>query len=387
MTKLTGEVYEWQLNGHVRKYGVSTLPYRRFVTIARTNLFDATTGKGEQREQVKPHVSKLRNAMLLGEYTPTSVAVGTYEHHRHNLTVQAGQFALTLEDGDYLPLTDGGHRISSLKSILEDLTRQYHSDEVIDKGRISEAMEEVESLPITFILALDGDTQKDFANLQEGRRVNASHLFSLRVMKHMMDPAMQKAFELAQLLDTKKGSPFEGLIRFDSTGMKPLPISTLCARGASDLATSLVGMAKIVEKFSLKPAFATDILVQSFKALEKEAPDLLERGRILTPIKNSGGKGSSTMLVGIGVVMAYRMGGLGHKKVSPSDLEAMVETARSTLDHTVEGSFSSQEKRTYVKNFAQLLLEDIDEPMHDRLPVGLLETLSTSAFRVSPIDE
>src|SRR5262249_3616662 len=144
------------------------------------------------------------------------------------------------------------------------------------------------------------------------------------------------------------------LIRFDSRGLTALPVSTLCAKGASDLGTSLVGLAKV----GLASGAAWDAerlagcVVAAYQGLQKQAPQLLEEGKALTP-GAIGTRGSATMLIGLGICLAYRTMLLGRDK--PDELlTGMVDTAKGTFDEKVNGGFSGPMKRQLLGWFARL---------------------------------
>jgi hypothetical protein len=138
----------------------------------------------------------------------------------------------------------------------------------------------VDAQPITALVHLDGDTRADFVNLQAGKAVDAAHLLSLKIHSKMTGekegPALELAFGIAKVLHETSISPFHRQLRFDSNGLA-IPFSTLCSKGASDLGTSVVGLAKVglsaQEPKSAKwLAFA---VVEAYMALEANAPELL----------------------------------------------------------------------------------------------------------------
>jgi len=99
---------------------------------------------------------------------------------------------------------------------------------------------------VTVTVYFDGDPAQDFVRLQQGRPVDSAHLFSLKVQQQMLgDAAVQAGFQVARLLHKQEGSPLRNLLRFDSRVRLPLPVSTVCSTGASDLGTSLVGLGRI----------------------------------------------------------------------------------------------------------------------------------------------
>ena len=241
---------------------------------------------------------------------------------------------------------------------------------------------------MTVTIYFDGDPAQDFVRLQQGRAVDASHLLALRVRhKLLKDAAVQAALEVARLLHTQEGSPVRQLVRLDSRGGLPLPVSALCSRGASDIGTSLVGLARVSQtaEQGKEPAWLASVVTAAFQALKKDAPALLDCGKVVTPMANNGTKGAATMLIGIGTVLAYRMSVLGHATPTEDDLSRLVQSAKATLDEAVSGNLSGPRKRELLGRFAKEFLADVAGDKHRDLPVGLLRVLSASAFGVAPL--
>src|SRR5262249_13049792 len=144
-------------------------------------------------------------------------------------------------------------------------------------------------------------------------------MFSLSVQQGVFDdPAVRLALEVAQLLARHKHSPFSRMVRFDSkqvakgSRLKPLPVSTICAQGASDVGTSLVGLARVGLAGAHKASWLADTVIAATSALDQKAQELLRPDKALTPPLRGGTLGSSTMLIGLAVLLAYRMQALHH---------------------------------------------------------------------------
>jgi hypothetical protein len=192
---------------------------------------------------------------------------------------------------------------------------------------------------------------------------------------------------VARLLHKQEGSPVRDQVRFDSRGKLPLPISTLCSSGASDIGTSLVGLARIGQmgEKAKDPAWLAGAVTAVLRSLRKDAATLLACWKVLTPISDDGTRGSRTMLIGLGVVLAYRMSVLTHAVPTEDDLNRLVQSAKSTLDEPVSGNFSGPTKRKLLRLFAKDYLADLAGDRHNGLPISLLRTLSSSTFGVGPL--
>src|SRR5579883_3385856 len=289
--RLTGKVRVWDVNPEFpREFIEVTLPYGVARRVVKAEPFRATTGRGEQREVAPAHAKRLAGAMEDGTYTPTPIAVGLRPRHRKGLAVKDGVATLTLADGDHLPSLDGNHRMTGLEELRA----------AADKAGDRVFVDRVDRQPVTVVVHLNGDTQQDFVRLQAGRAVDAAHMLSMRVRHGLLGGARQgpaeAAVEAARALNDTNGSPFQKQVRFDSCGLYPIPITTLCAAGSSDQATSLVGLAKVCKGLpaAKMAAFVTEVV----RALREDAPELVAGGMPLTPPPD-GTKGSATMLIGV----------------------------------------------------------------------------------------
>lgn len=389
---LTGTMHTWKMFGHARKFAEVTLSYVEAALLFMPVRYSALSGKGEQREINENHARKLQREMEQGNYTPVPVSVGLTKKHKEKLTETGNQFTLVVHEDDPLNQTDGSHRFEAIDRLLRHLEEELKNHPEPKEGqpvseRRSELLaqaEEIRSLPIMATIYFDGDLQSDFINFQSGRSVDSAHMFSLKIQKKMMDdPALKLAFDIARHLVKKEDSPFCNLIRFDSRGLAPLPISTLCSRSSSDIATSFVGLARVglsAEK-ARDALWLANCVIQAYKALVKDAPDVLIAGKILTPVSEGGTKGSATMLIGLATCLANRMLMLGHDLPDAEDLKHLVEAAKEKLDEPMAGNFSGPFKRQSLREFALRFFEDVRVgEHHNGLPKALLTTLSCSTF-------
>lgn len=395
---LTGSYTKWTLFDVTRSYGtVQSLPFSEASELIMAVGYNGQTGKGQQRELVAAHVRTIEAEMEAGTFTPTPVSAALEKRHAQNLKLNDdGTFSLTVDSRDPLLHTDGGHRFAALTKVVKKLREKLEAGAGKEKEKFERWLAQAESLPMTVTVYFDGNPAKDFVNLQAGRAVDRSHILAMSIQAKMVaDPASKLAFAVAKLLHNHESSPFRDYIKFDSRGSKPLPISTLCAKGASDIATSLIGLAKVglADDEGCEASKLANVVTSAYKALQaaeevvKRDGDagVLEYGKVLTPMSNEGTKGSSTMLVGLSTCLAYRMSVNGNTIPDDDDLDALVAAAYLTLDVQVKNNFSGPYKRTMLGTFAKEFFLKTDVPKHDDIPVELLRTLSCSAFGVSPL--
>lgn len=393
--RLSGSIHIWQMFDRKRTYGEITLPYAQAAKLTRSTAFSGLTGKGQQREIVPAHLKKIKSAMQQGEYTPAGASVNLTKQHLDSLEVKGDRFSLAVDEGNPLLLTDGGHRMAALAQIVESLEVKLSAAQTDDdKERFGRWLKQARETEVTFTVFLDGDAQRDFVNLQMGRPVDAAHMLSLKVQQRLVDdPAQKQAFDLAKVLHKQEGSPFCGIIRFDSRGVAPLPVSTVCAPRASDLGTSLVGLAKTgaVQGDARGVDWLAKVMCDTFKAIKDfdgedhdESP-IFDTGKVLTPVCNSGKKGSACMLIGVAACLAFRLAKAGRTAANKEDLARVVDNVRAKLNEPVAGNFSGPFKRKLLGGFARAYFADLDLPKHEGVPVSLLEALSASTFGVSPL--
>jgi hypothetical protein len=186
---------------------------------------------------------------------------------------------------------------------------------------------------------------------------------------------------VCRLVNDNEQSPFYNFVQFDSRkGIGLLPISTLCAKGASDLATSLVGTAKIIQAAGKDAAWGAAAIIEVYQAVKNNAKHLLELGRPLTP-PPGGSRGSATMWIGLGNLLAYRKS-LPHPPSDDVLAQNLIAVAKKCCDHAINGSFATPKKRELMGELAYNFFADVtDVPFYnDEIPQGLVDILSYSTF-------
>ena len=351
IVRITGQVHSWDINGFSRRFAQFVLPFSEASQLFEPQQYNALKGTGQQRAIKKAHAKKLSKEIFGGNYTPTPIAAGISNKHLAALKIDDVKQSFTFDASSEQPLllTDGDHRFAALR-----LIQKNNSDK-------PELLKAIDQLPIAITLYLNGDNQQDFVNLQRGASVDATHMLSLAIQQGKQDEHFERSFEVAKILNKVTGSPFYGQVRFDSAGVAPLPFSTLCAKGKSDIGTSLLGLSMVGS--DKKPTTLADLVINIHKMLKNEAPELTEKGKPLASVATGGTKGSATMLIGLAVCAEY----------DTSRLDLLVESAKKTLDFQVKGNFSGPAKRNFLGAFAR-------EFFGGEIPKGLIETLSESTF-------
>lgn len=366
-----------------RRYLVTTLPYQLVRQFFQPDIYRAENHRGEQRGIVENHARMISREILAHTYTPTTLSAGLRTRHRKQLVIENDVGRLLLSSDDPLPLTDGGHRNYAIGMVLRKAIEEGNED----------LQKLVEQLPVTVLILLDGDTQLDFLNLQKGRPVDTSHMLALKMRQGMYNGQLQQemefAWKIARLLNTTKDCPFEKQIRFDSRGSLALPLSSLCSTAASNLATSLIGMARVClyegketsswVTISAEEAVNAALIVKN--ALEENAPELLEPDMPICPPPN-GNRGSATMFLGVVTGLIYRLKEKGQLLPDENDVKQLCESCRTVFGVRKPGGFSGQGKRASMGEFMAEFYSGVKTDKHHGIPFDLLEILSCSAYGV-----
>jgi hypothetical protein len=244
--------------------------------------------------------------------------------------------------------------------------------------------EMVMGLPIELIIFLDGSPRRDFINLQKGRTVDSSHMQSIRIVEGLATPDETLADQVARCINGDMDSPYRFQIKFDSHGTYPMNVGTFTSKGASGLSTSLIGLARVGRSFdpNVDSRWLADVMLAAVDAISKE-PDISAEGMPLCPPPN-GNRGTATMLICPAICLAYRLLSEERKDITEADLSRVVAAAKGSLYRPCV-SLTAQTKRGLAGKFACEYFSDLEEGIHDGIPVKLLESIPPSSFGISPL--
>lgn len=395
----------------VRRWIVVNLPYGIVRRITRSDRYNPDTGRGEQRAGIESWQKKLAKAQQNGTFTPTPYAAGLRESHRKQLKFTNGDkhVEFHVDNKNPLPLIDGQQRSGAR--------------EMMRKNAEPDEQKRIDSDIITLVVYLDY-RKVDFDNLQEGRPVNKSHRLSMRLREGLVDaakaPFLQMAQQVLTSLNNNPESHLDKQVKFDSGSSAPLEFSSLATLGGSDIATSIVGGTKIAlyenQDFPVfakgkqrTAAWLASMQVHAYQAIRKygdkveltnpvdgsktEWPKVLQRDYVLCPAPN-GTKGGSSLLIGLGNMLAFRMAWQDKDEPQPKDLKHFVEAVQDTFDIELEGGFSGPMKRQLMGDFCRRYFADIVQqegeehqtkklvPIDNGIPYLLTLMLTRSTFAV-----
>lgn len=379
---ITGTIQNWNLGdtpATAEEYIVVNTNHASARQLTKPYLFSAQDGEGEQRQNKKPRVRHMKNVITEFKFTPTVWYAGVRPDHK--VTRKDGKVEIEISPELPLPLTDASHRRTSLEEI-----RLSGSN----LGR------KVDNLPITLIIHLDPTkTKRNFINLQDSAKVDTGQLLTMKIANGGMKKAQQEqyntALEIAKTLHTTSSSHLFRLVKFDSQSVGGIPFKSLAQSGKSDLATSLYGTALIAEDYKKDAEWAASMILTAYETLQKDAPELLKKGSPLAP-EPDGSIGGTTMLIGLGNMLAARMKVLEREFPTEADDKLFVKAAKAVFaGEEVGGNYSSQRKRDLINQFTEEYFRDLiedDESVvgaHEGIPIFLCLLLGTSAFNVTKI--
>lgn len=337
----------------------------------KTEVYDALTGTGEQRESEKRHVSKLENAFSNGQYTPAlftaAIAADT------QITIDNNNVTIELDEENPLPLIDGGQRLDALENIRQG----------------TNTPRSVDNLAIPLMVLLDPDQRKaDFINLQSGRAVSRSHLLSMQIDQSLMDDKKLQTFnlakELVKRLHLDDDSPWRGQVNFGAIAGGNLVFNTLASPRKGGLITSLYGSAQLLKSMD----FTVDRWISEFKCLYKfigSQTNCMTKGKLLN--NPDGPKGCASLFIGVVNVWSYYLYLRGILEAKPKDKELLLDSLR-VFDQDVSGDLSTRRQALLMGAFAQAVFNYIsqeeDSPIgtHFDIPIGLMTVTSESSFAV-----
>jgi hypothetical protein len=388
--QLQGAVRRWKYRDHQRHFSELSLPFHRIRESFAVVPYNAETGRGSQRVQPSLWVNKLRTVIESGEYTPTSWSSTIPPHLQSHVQMEGDQFSFSTEEK--LPLVDAGGRLAALELLLSQWEEKVRTAaSTAERDQAQRNITDIENLPITLVLYLDGEPQIDFIRLQQGRPVDATLLFSLTVNNDGFDdPAYCTARDIAHELNSDPSGIFCGIIRMDARKTarnSKINLASLAARGPSDMATSLIGLARMGDRFGFSPKQLSRIVSLAADHLSKHSR--LTSFRMPLTVPDAGATaGSASMLIGLGVILSYRMG--INKLATPSPLlfNELLSAATRACSDPVRGTFTTGTKRQMMRELASAFFESEPVEMHllvqdgatYAVPVDLCRLLSPGAF-------
>lgn len=389
---VTGEVYRWDLGdpGRPRLYTLVSFKYQRFERHFDIEVYNDADRTGYQRDQSKHHVSKLASDMVANRYTPAMFYAGLLPEHLEKLKFEYGEdgsekiVTISIPEGVKLPCLDGGHRRGALRKLWEDADEE-------GKKRIDN-----QDIPV-LVLLTDGDLQDAFIDYQRGKTADSNTTRSMMDSRHLPEdirPLWPATREVAHKLDVSKGSHLFRQIKFDTLKKAAINFSAISNWTKSELGNSIVGGVKIARKFGKSDAWLVQTYIEAFNILMDDSPKddddlpvLFSAGKMLAPYPRfpNGTRGASVFLIGLGNLLAFRKGYLGHDRATEDDRKRLADTAFATCNLPSPG-WSLTDKRRLLGAFADAFFEDLvgDKlPAVSGVPIRLAGILSWSAYAVS----
>lgn len=369
--KLKVPFRNFSVKGSSQRYAHLTLPFSEASKYFVARRLDYKTGEGEQRQNHRKHVHDIKADMISGHFTPTIIHASVpRDFFEESVFMQESDVELNLSEQKPLPLINGDHRFAAMKEIREEATSK----------------DEVNRCPVEIIVCLDGEPQEHFLNLQKNKAVDRSHLLSLNVARHALPEkkkeAIEFAYNVAKRLNEHTDSPFYNQIKFDDSasglGMGSIPVATICAAGASDIGTSLIGTARIALSQKKDVEWVVTEFLKWYAYALKNQATLFGESKVLTPPGVAGStKGSATMIVGMVNLILF-----ASLHEAENKLKTPYKEALKVFDVSPKGNFGGPRKRELLYNYGKILFEKVALEQHYSVPKELVKLWSASCFNV-----
>lgn len=359
------------------RYMNLTVPFRDIRDTVAIEQYNSANGRGIQRAGIVPHQKKLAKAMQTNNYTASAFTAMVRPAQQKSIVINSdGTTTIELERGkDTLLSLDGSQRTASLTKLYEAAEDEATKERIL-------------STPIPLILLVDGNPAEAFLNANSGAAVARLHSTILKSKGHLTTGGLGhltgEAIALGKFLATDKDGPFHNLIRLDTRGNQPLPLTTLMSPGGSDRATSLIGLAQIGQKAKFERKTLSEFATKFYMYMQENYPDTISEGRPLSA-PNVGTKGSATMFIGMANLLAYaawKDGGEATEEI----VSRLAEAALAVFgDNKITGSYPSSYKRQMMGAIAVEFFDNLEEPKHEGVPIGLVKLIGAGALNLSKL--
>jgi hypothetical protein len=403
MEKVFKERYhQWHLSTkHMPRRWISvTLPFSEARQWFEIKVYNYQRKTGEQRETIKSWVSTLKREMLGDNFTPAGWSAGIRPSHAKSMAIdeKTKMATVTATQNSKFAHIDGGHRGVAMLKILE----------AAEKAKDQKLVEMLNNCEITIQIYLDPTRlKKDFTNLQEGRPVSKAQRRIMKIQNKSfgdVQPIYDLALAVGELMNKTVTCHMCGQVAFGDSATNKVGIDTLTTSGASELACSVFGGAKIALHASKDANWLLETYVEAYDAIkqhcatEPEVPDspaVLSRGNILSPLGVfDGKKGGSSLIIGVGNMLAWRKVAMGHVNATDIDKQLLANITDDVFgEERSEGGLDAPRKRRLIGDFATQLLADLvldpdEEPVagkfpgNEGIPQPLIDLLAPSAFGI-----
>lgn len=380
--KIPVKVYTFDLTG-----GASPGAARHFCSLVLNyglirqhfspDIYDITTGKGEQRESIKTRVKKLRKAIIDHTFYPTEILACALPEHIEKL--ENGDIEIKFSDKP-LPILNGFQRREALEIIRAE-----------GKGGPLERL--VDNLPFPVNISLDPERRKeDFLNTNSNLPIHKAHMLQLKIdtntVDHRYAPYFKRARELALALFNNDKSPFYDVIQFDQTSTAPLNANVLMTERKTDQIMSFFGSAKLLQIMSKDNEWFVNVVLRIFDLIANNTKACNDGKLMEFPTPEAGKyKAGASFFIGVVNQVIYYMY-LKNKDSIDTNLEKLLLKSVAVFEDDVDGDTSSKRRATLMREFAQSLFEDIVEDPnsviggHFGIPYTLITFFSPGCFGV-----
>lgn len=382
MKSLKGKLLTWTLNqdnpAEGEKFFQTVIPYGVFRKYVYADVYNIENDSGEQRVAGERHLGRIRSAIENGNYTPQVFNLSIMDISKANID-SGGQVDFPLSETNKLPIIDGGTRFRALEKI---------------RSSKESYKEPIDRLPIPLIVYFQPEKRKrDFINLNNGTKVNKSHLQSLEIssgnIKADKLPFFERAKAISLLMNTDKNSPLCDKITYgnkDDTGR--IQFSQIITDHAGSLIASLYSTSRLLDLDNTTNAQYVQLFCDLYE-LAVERTDATTPGKLLA-LPPSGAKGNVSNWISVINTTYYYL--YLKKEIGNSneviDNSNHIVSALRVYDDLVAGDIGRRRRQNLSQVYAQKIFVDILEKdecpagSHFGIPIPLIAMTSASSFNV-----
>lgn len=375
----------WTLNNDDpskgEKFFQTVLPYGIFRQFVFADIYDANTDTGEQRVAGVRHLGKLRSAIEQGNYTPQVFNAAIVDISQADID-KKGNISFPLSKENKLAILDGGTRFRALEKI---------------RSAKEEYEKTVDNLPIPLLVYFQPEKRKrDFMNLNNGTKVNKSHLQSLEIasgqIKEDRKLFFERAKELSLLLNNSESSPLKDKVTYGNTeDTGRLQFSQLATDHSGSLIASLYGTGKLLNLDDSTNEQYIQLFSDLYELI-KERTDIISPGKLLS-LPPDGAKGNISNWISIVNTTFYYLylKQQIYESYKLMDNDNHIISCLQVYDDFVAGDISRRRVQTLSQLYAQRLFSEIlkeDEcptGSHFGIPIALIALTSHSCFHIEKL--
>jgi hypothetical protein len=351
MAEISGQVFPLSIRtGEERKYGFSFLSFADLFSIVQAEQFHLESGQGQHRPLYRGHLHKIIRGIERGLFIPNSFVVGFDENQRRRLKFEENKFFFEINSGEKLPLLDGQHRLFALYTINEEYPR-------------------IDTLQLPIIFLFDHSLKQAFLASNSYLPLGRTLIKNIKAIEPQFESNLQERFcnDCLSILNKNHNSPF--YLQIGGRGI--LTEDLLTRREDYDLSLSLIGGYLICETAGQTAQWYCNFLLNLYTLIKVHL-----KSYVLTP-PPVGNKNNALLYLGITNIICYKIIRAGFVNLNEDEL---VDCLKWVFNKSEADTTNKVACRKLITEFAAFYLSSLSCATFERIPLGLLKTLSYSTF-------